>query len=164
MGNLRETVDLSGFPDLVVVYLGMRVRSLRGVGTAISFGPRIQKAADAKPEGLLLHEQLVFGLFPLHLGMRQYWRDLGSLERWTRESPHLDWWRSFHKDAGGVSVWHEAYFLKGGIDAVYVATDAPVGMQRFAPRVGAHGAMSTARMRARHGDVGGATPELYPDR
>ena len=29
-GVQRTTVDLSKFPDLVVIYLGMRVRSLRG--------------------------------------------------------------------------------------------------------------------------------------
>ena len=27
----RETVDLSGYPDLIVIYLGMRVRRPRGV-------------------------------------------------------------------------------------------------------------------------------------
>jgi hypothetical protein len=53
---LRETVDLALYPDLVVVYLGIRAKSFRGLGTVLSFGPRIQKAVDAKPEGLLLHE------------------------------------------------------------------------------------------------------------
>jgi hypothetical protein len=30
----RRTVDLSGFPDLVVIYLGMRVNVLAGIKTA----------------------------------------------------------------------------------------------------------------------------------
>jgi hypothetical protein len=147
--SFRETVNLSQFPDLVMILLGMRANSLRAVPAVISFGPRIQKAVDAKPDGLLLHENLFFSLFPLHVGMRQYWRDLAALETWTRESPHLDWWKSFHKDPRGTSFWHEAYFLRGGIDSVYISTDAPVGLQRFAPRIPAHGSISSARMRAR---------------
>ena len=35
----RRTVDLSGFPDLVVVYLGMRVNHLTGLKTLFGFGP-----------------------------------------------------------------------------------------------------------------------------
>jgi hypothetical protein len=52
----RQTVDLSGYPDLVVIYLGMRANSLRGLRTLISFGPRITRAAAAKPDGLLYHQ------------------------------------------------------------------------------------------------------------
>jgi hypothetical protein len=35
----RRTVDLSGYPDLVVIYLGMRVNTLAGLKTLIGFGP-----------------------------------------------------------------------------------------------------------------------------
>jgi hypothetical protein len=144
----------------------MRAESLGGVGTILSFGPRIQKAVRENPDGLLLHEDLMFGLWPLHVGMRQYWRDLESLEKWTKESPHLEWWKSFHKDQRGTSFWHEAYFLRGGIDSVYVGDRAPVGLQRFAPRVAAHGAMATSRLRARGGEVAAAEKrdDLYPER
>jgi hypothetical protein len=45
----RQTVDLTGFPDLVVIYLGMRVNALTGIKTLIGFGPKISKSADAKP-------------------------------------------------------------------------------------------------------------------
>jgi hypothetical protein len=164
--SVRETADLSQFPGLVVIYLGMKVQSLRGLGTLIAFGLRIEKAVAAKPDGLLLHENLYFGFFPPHAAMRQYWRDLESLERWTHESPHLDWWRSIHKDSQGVAVWHEAYFLRGGIDAVYLSTTAPIGMLKFAPRVPAHGAMSTARSRAQQAGAPAASQpaDLYPER
>ena len=37
----RSTVDLSQYPDLVVIYLGMKVNSPRGLKTLISFGPKI---------------------------------------------------------------------------------------------------------------------------
>jgi hypothetical protein len=29
----------------------------------------------------------VFGLLPLHVGIRQYWRDFDALERWVRSQP-----------------------------------------------------------------------------
>ena len=41
----RRTVDLSGYPDLVVIYLGMRVNALTGLKTLLGFGPRTAKAA-----------------------------------------------------------------------------------------------------------------------
>ena len=80
----RRTVNLSAYPDLVVIYLGMRVNMLRGLKTLVGLGPRIADSVRAKPDGLLLHEDLIFSLFPLHVGMRQYWRDFESLEHWSR--------------------------------------------------------------------------------
>ena len=77
----RTTADLSSYPDLVVIYLGMRVNAPRGLTTLASFGPRIRQSVQAQPDGLLLHENLLFSLFPPHAGMRQYWRDFDSLER-----------------------------------------------------------------------------------
>ena len=82
-GVKRETVDLSKYPDLVVIYLGMKMRTVRGLITMLGFGPKIQSSVDAKPDGLLLHENFIFSLFPPHGGMRQYWRDFESLERWA---------------------------------------------------------------------------------
>jgi Domain of unknown function (DUF4188) len=79
----RRTVDLSAFPDLVVIYLGMRANELRGLKTLLSFGPKISKSVADQPDGLLLHENLIFSVLPPHLGMRQYWRDFESLERWA---------------------------------------------------------------------------------
>jgi hypothetical protein len=67
----RRTVDLSGYPDLVVIYLGMRVNRLTGVKTLIGFGPKISASEAAKPDGLLRHEIFVYSLFPMHLGIRQ---------------------------------------------------------------------------------------------
>ncbi|HEY6378002.1 MAG TPA: DUF4188 domain-containing protein, partial [Candidatus Dormibacteraeota bacterium] len=58
----RRTVDLSGHPDLVVVYLGMRVNRLRGLQTLFGFGPRIGASVEARPDGLLLHENLIISL------------------------------------------------------------------------------------------------------
>jgi hypothetical protein len=47
----RTAVDLSDQPDLVVIYLGMRVRTLRGMRTLRRIGKEIEHAAAAKPDG-----------------------------------------------------------------------------------------------------------------
>lgn len=64
----RVTVNLTAYPDLVVIYLGMRANSLRGLKTLIQFGPRIQRAVDQKPDGLLLHENLILFAVPSACG------------------------------------------------------------------------------------------------
>ena len=72
----RQTVDLSGYPDLVVIYLGMRVRRPRGLLRLFGLGPQIRKSWQEEPDGLLLHEDIIWSVVPPHLGMRPYWRDL----------------------------------------------------------------------------------------
>ena len=143
----RQTVDLSAYPDLVVIYLGMRAKSLRGIPTLLSLGRQIARAAAAKPNGLLLHENFMMSLFLPHVGMRQYWRDLGALEAWSRSLPHQDWWTSFLRDPRGTAFWHETYCRSGGFEAIYDDLDRPLGMMRFAPLIPAHGRMFSARSR-----------------
>lgn len=155
----RRTVDLSGYPDLVVIYLGMRVNAWYGLKTLLGFGPRIAGAVAARPDGLLLHEPIVYSLFPPHAGMRQYWRDFDSLERWSRSEPHAVWWRAFLRDSGGTAFWHETYLRRGGMEAIYVDLPRPVGLLAFAPQVSARGPMFGARKRAgQPGDPAGAAP------
>jgi hypothetical protein len=45
--------------------------------------------------------------------MRQYWRDLDSLERWARSLPHRQWSQQFLRDRGGTGFWHETCFRGG---------------------------------------------------
>jgi hypothetical protein len=142
----RETVNLSEYPDLVVIYLGMRVNALTGFKTLFGFGPKISQAVNAKPDGLLLHENLLYSL--RHFGMRQYWRDFESLEAWSRSEPHRIWWQQFLRDSGGTGFWHETYFSRGGVEAVYVDMEARAGLAAFAPVETARGAMFSARKRA----------------
>ena len=142
----RETVNLSEYPDLVVIYLGMRVNALTGFKTLFGFGPKISQAVDAKPDGLLLHENLLYSL--RHFGMRQYWRDFESLEAWSRSEPHRIWWQQFLRDSGGTGFWHETYFSRGGVEAVYLDMKARTGLAAFAPVETARGAMFSARKRA----------------
>lgn len=159
----RLTVDLEAYPDLVVVYLGMRVRRPRGLVRLLGLGPQIQRSWKVQPDGLLLHEDLVWSLFPPHVGMRQYWRDFESLERWTRSEPHQRWWREFLKDSGGTGFWHETYFMRGGAEAIYDDIGAPIGFARFAPTRPARGAMFSSRRRARRQGPQDAPPVVAED-
>jgi hypothetical protein len=163
----RRTVDLSGYPDLVVIYLGMRVNRITGLKTLLGFGPRIARSAEAHPDGLLLHENIVWSLFPPHIGMRQYWRDFASLESWARSEPHRLWWQEFLRDSGGAGFWHETYLMGGGMEAVYDDMAKDVGFLRFAPIRPARGTMFSARSRARRpGEPSSPVPvsetDLYP--
>lgn len=142
------TVDLSGYPDLVMILLGMRVNRMTGMKTLLGFGPKINASVEAKPEGLLRHEAFVFSLFPTHLGIRQYWRDQDSLMKWTRSEPHKLWWQQFLKNAGGTGFWHESYFRRGGVEAIYDDIPKAVGLGAFAPLVPARGPMFGAAARA----------------
>jgi hypothetical protein len=160
----RRTVDLSAFPDLVVVYLGMRVNRIAGVKTLLGFGPQISNSVAAQPDGLLRHENLVFSLFPMHVGMRQYWRDMDSLLEWTRSDPHRARWKEFLKDSGGTGFWHETYLRRGGMEAIYDDVPQPLGFMTFAPVIPARGAMFGAAERAGGRVAGGAVVgenELY---
>jgi hypothetical protein len=143
----RKTVDLSGYPDLIVIYLGMRVNRMTGIRTLMGFGPQIFKSVADQPDGLLRHENLIISLFPVHLAFRQYWRDMDSLLKWTRSEPHWQWWQRFLKDAGGTGFWHETYFRSGGMEAVYDDVPEPVGLAASAPVVPARGPMFGAAAR-----------------
>jgi hypothetical protein len=144
----RRTVNLSAYPDLVVVYLGMRVNRITGIKTLLGFGPKISSSATAQPDGLLRHETFIWSLFPMHGGIRQYWRDVNSLLEWTRSEPHREWWQNFLKDSGGTGFWHETYFRRGGIEAVYDDVPENIGLMAFAPVVPARGPMFGAAARA----------------
>ena len=162
----RRTVDLSAYPDLMVVYLGMRVNMFAGLKTVFGMGPRIADSVKAKPDGLLLHEDILFGLWPLHLGMRQYWRDFETLEQWTRSDPHRIWWKNFLRDSGGTGFWHETYSIRGGFEAIYDDLPQPIGMMKFAPMSTARDSVFSARKRLeRDGEESSPAPanegELY---
>lgn len=155
-GTEALTVDLANYPDLVVIYLGMRVKAFSGTKKLLGLGPQIDKAGAGHPDGLLFYENnIIFKLFPLHLGMRWYWRDFESMERWTRSEPHRKWWRDYVQDTGGTGFWHEVYAMRGGMEGIY--TDIPgVGFEGFAPTQPAKGSVFFARRRL--GMTGEAPP------
>ena len=141
----RRSVDLSAWPELVVVYLGFRVRRPRGIAMLLGLGRGIAEVAREKPDGLLAHESVFYGL--THIGMRQYWRDLDSLERFTRSEPHRTWWRDFLRDTGGAGFWHETYRMQGGMEAIYIDMPGPTGFGLFAAERHPQGPFMTARQR-----------------
>ncbi|MCI0599036.1 MAG: DUF4188 domain-containing protein [Beijerinckiaceae bacterium] len=152
----RRTVDLSAFPGLVVIYLGMPVRTLRGLKRLLGLGPQIAKAGAARPEGLLHFENnIIYSLYPLHMGMRWYWKDFDSMERWARSEPHRIWWQQFLRDSGGAGFWHETYFMRGGMEAIYDDVNTAPGFLAFAPSCQARGPMFAARTRL---GLAGTTP------
>jgi hypothetical protein len=157
----RLTVDLSQYPDLVVIYLGMRVNVWTGLKALVGIRPALRGAVKANPDGLLRHEEMLFSLAPPHVVMRQYWRDYVSLEAWTRSEPHRQWWQDFLRDSRGTGFWHETYFMRGGMEAIY--DDMPIhpGFAHFAPLVPARGRMFSARSRA--GMSGAAPPSPIPE-
>jgi hypothetical protein len=144
----RTTVDLAAYPELVMILLGMRVNTASGLKTLLGFRPRIANAAQDVPDGLLSHETFLWSLFPPHAGIRQYWRDFEALEAWSRSEPHRTWWKDFLRDSGGAGFWHETYFMRGGVEAVFDDMPKPIGLMRFAPNRPAKGRMFTARQRA----------------
>src|SRR5436309_13371067 len=126
----------------------MRVNAWYGLKRVIGLGKPIQDSVAARPDGLLLHENFILSLFPVHAGMRQYWRDFESLEKWARSEPHKIWWQNFLKDSGGTGFWHETYFMRGGMEAIYDDINHSVGMMRFAELKPARGPMFGARVRS----------------
>ncbi len=111
----------------------------------MGIGRGLSDVARHKPDGLLLHEGLIFGWG--HVGMRQYWRDLESLERFTRSEPHKGWWRDFIKDSGGAGFWHETYRKAGGMEAIYIDMPKPIGFAAFAGERAPVGPFLSARER-----------------
>lgn len=161
--SIKRTVDsfaadLSAHPNLVVVYLGMCVYSPRGLWTVLRLRTEVLRSVEARPDGLLLHESFYFSLVPLHIGLRQYWRDFASLEAWTRALPHQTWWKEFARDGRGTGFWHETYMRGGGIEGIYDAMREPTGLLRFVPAVRAEGRMYTARERLKMSAAGSAPP------
>src|ERR1700690_3916842 len=98
--------------------------------------------------GLLRHETVIYSLFPMHVRMRQYWRDADALLKWTRSGPHRQWWDAFLKDSGGTGFWHEAYFRRGGLEAIYDDIVQPIGFMTFARVVPARGPLFGATGRS----------------
>lgn len=131
VGVARETVDLSAFPDLMVVVLGFKVRRVRGLPSLVAIGRNLTRFRRDPPDGLLHQELSLLGWN--HVGIRQYWRDEASLTRFTRSAPHTGWWRDFLSDMCGCAFWHEAYSARGGFEAIYVSMPERAGLATFAP-------------------------------
>ena len=145
---------------MISVRVGVvRVRTFKGIKTLLGLGPQIDKAGANRPEGLLhFEDNIIFSLFPLHVGMRWYWKDFESMEQWARSEPHRMWWQNFLRDSGGTGFWHETYAMRGGMEAVYDDVTKPLGFQAFAPCVPARGHMFSSHDRMRKSGTTPAQP------
>ena len=141
----RRSVELSAYPNLIVVILGFKVRRLAGFRTLFGLGKGLRSIKTDIPDGLLADETFLFGL--THIGIRQYWRDLDSLERFTKSEPHADWWRNIRKHGRGAGFWHESYRMQGGMEAIYIDMPKPMGFGRFAEQKRPVGPYMSARER-----------------
>ena len=139
------SVDLDAWPDLTIVLLGMKITRLRGIATLLGLGPAIRTFETEKPDGLLHQDLFLWRLD--HVGIRQYWRDFDSLERFTKAAPHKNWWADFSRDRRGTAIWHETYRRAGGMEAVYLGMPNPPGFGTFAPTIRRAGPHATARRR-----------------
>ncbi len=144
MSYQRRSVDLSGYPDLVVVYLGYRATSVAGLRSLLRIGRGLSALRADPPDGLLAHESMLFGV--LHPGFRQYWRDFDSLEAFTQAARHKGWWRDFARSPSAGGIWHETYRIGGGMEAIYSGMP-PIGFGSFAPARAPDGPFMTARQR-----------------
>ena len=130
------TPDFSDHPDLTVMFLGMKATSLRGLFTLLTMRARspISKSIMNRPHGLLYAENtIMFSLWPIHIGMRWYWRDQQCMIDWSQSMPHRGWWQAFSTNTRGTSFWHETYFMRGGMEAMYFNIESPTGLQAFLP-------------------------------
>ncbi len=141
----RVTVDVSAWPDMVMVLLGFRVGALRGLPSFLSIGRGLAAIRRSPPDGLLHSDGALYAWN--HVGIRQYWRDLESLEAFTRSDPHGGWWRAFLADRHGNGFWHEAYSARGGMEAIYVDMPQAPGLGAFAPARAAKGRLLSSRGR-----------------
>ena len=143
-----KTVDLTSYPDLVVIYLGMPVNNLRGLFHLIRTRRRIRQMIQTTPEGLLQHENIIYSLYPLHTGMRQYWQDFNALETFARKAgEHIACWKDFSRNYSGAGFWHETYTMRGGMECIFNDIESNIGMTAFAPVVEARGNRRMARNR-----------------
>ncbi|GAB0112921.1 monooxygenase family protein [Acidisoma sp. C75] len=146
MQPARETVDLSAYPDFVMILLGFRLRRPSALGAFFQLGRGFAQIARQPPDGLLASENFLFGWN--HLGIRQYWRDMASLETFTRAEPHAEWWRRFARPQAATGFWHEVYSARGGVEALYLGMpETGFGLGRFAPRLAPAGRLKSGRGR-----------------
>lgn len=150
----RQTVDLSNYPDLVIVRAGMRAHSVRGVVKLASYGYQILESVNGidgskelTPEGLLHMEDEIHSILPPHVIIRQYWKDMDALEEWTHTGTHSELWDRLSENPEGTSFWHELY-SQDGIEAIYNGMESsPTGMMNFAPTESLEGDLSPIQER-----------------
>jgi hypothetical protein len=155
----RKTVDLSGFPNLVVIYLGMRVNRMTGHQDAARlWPPRFLPPQPPSPPACSRTRPSSIPYFRRTSGCgntgaiwNPCWHGPAPIPIGNGGNPSFN-------NSGGTGFWHETYFRTGGMEAIYDDIPKPVGFMRFAPVVSARGAMFGAANRA--GQAPSAVPVL----
>jgi Domain of unknown function (DUF4188) len=96
----------------------------------------------ARADGLLLHENLFYSLFPLHLGMRQICAILNRLNASHGQTPSRIVETVFAEHRG-TGFWHELYSVPGGFESIYVDVQRPIRFLCFAQTVTAKGPLAS---------------------
>ena len=146
----RHSARIDG--DFVVFLIGMRLNrpwKVRHLPWFMGTMPRMIKELEADPSSGFLGAQqaVMFG----GLGVIQYWRSFGHLERYARnpDQHHLPAWKEFNRrirDSGDIGIWHETYRVHAGdYEAIY-GNMPRVGLAA-AGEHGAIGSTSTAAQR-----------------
>ena len=144
----RFTAQVDG--PFVVFLIGMRVNHIarvrEWVPTATAMATML-RTLYREPEHGFLGAQTF--LYWRGIGLVQYWRSFGDLERFARDpgQAHLPAWRRFNRAVGGsgtVGIWHETYLVQEGqYEAVY-GNMPPFGLATVGEHVPVSGRRETA--------------------
>src|SRR5208337_4024190 len=102
MKALRQTVDLSAYPDLVVVYLGMTVNVLTDVKTLFGFGPKIEGSVAARPMAYFFTRIFSTRCFRYTSGCDNIGEILNHLNASHGQNPIANGGSSFCETLGGL--------------------------------------------------------------
>lgn len=117
------------YPDLTVAIFGLQAHSQAAYALYVASGiEQEQEQALAQAEGLLCVRNFMEGSGALQL---QYWRSHEDLAHFSRQMPHMGWWKWLNNNKGqGFSFYHEIYRCKTA-EAVYEVGAIPVGPAAF---------------------------------
>src|SRR4051812_20436059 len=110
---------------LCLVRFGLIARRWSGRGLVKRLMAQVEMSASrAIAEGAGLLRSETFAMGNNHRGVIQYWRDFAALETWSRQTPHVAWWRAAverMRRRGDIGVYHEAFQVpRVGIESIYL--------------------------------------------
>ena len=125
---------------------GMQVNTFFGIKTHVwVWSPTSPRRSPAKPDGLLPHEPVFVRCSRSTSACGSTGGTLSRSKNGHTPDRTSAGGRSFFADSGGTGFWHETYFMRGGIEAIYDDMPKPIGLSQFAPVVDARGPMFSAR-------------------
>jgi hypothetical protein len=123
----RTTVDRDAYLDLVIVYLGMRVRATRGLRTVLGVRPQIGRSWREEPDGCCCTKTSCGGSFR-HMPACDSTGVISTASNAGRAQSPTGAGGRRSGNTAGTGSWHEAYFARSGIDAMYVDMTPATGL------------------------------------